>query len=76
MMALIKVLIDMNYGPSAIFGTIALLRGIQGFSMGIMLVFVQVRKFAVIYLFYHLNRKLYQGQWAEHMIYSFQKLPT
>ena len=76
MMASIKVLIDMNSGPSLIFGTIALLRGIQGFSMGIMLVFVQVRKSPVIYLFYHLNRKLYQGQWAEHMIYSFQKLPT
>ena len=62
MMALIQVFIDMNCDAPVIFGTIALLRGIQGFSMGIMLVFVQVRKFAVIYLFYHLNRKIYQGQ--------------
>ena len=49
MMALIQVFIDMNCNAPVIFGTIALLRGIQGFAMGIMHLFVQVRKYIPIY---------------------------
>ena len=43
LMALVQVAADRNCGPAVIFGTIALLRGAQGFAIGIMFVFVQVR---------------------------------
>ena len=50
MMALIRVFIDMNSGASVIFVTIGLLRGIQGFAIGIMHVFVQVRNYYTMHL--------------------------
>ena len=48
LMALVHVADDLNSGQYVIFGMIALLRGFQGFIIGIMYVFVQVR--SVYYL--------------------------
>ena len=44
-MAVVRVQLDRNSGESVIFGTIALLRGIQGFAVGILYVFLQVTIF-------------------------------
>lgn len=41
LMAVVRVQLDRNSGESVIFGTIALLRGIQGFAVGILYVFLQ-----------------------------------
>ena len=43
LMALVRVFVDTNHGAAVIFGTIAFLRAVQGFGVGVTLVLVQVR---------------------------------
>ena len=51
-MALIHVTIDRSSGAVVIFGTIALLRGLQGCAVGIMYVFVQVSARFILFIDY------------------------